>query len=172
MKPFSKKVYDPKLHKSVYLSETFANNMFNCGLYSSQEHPFGVYDIDLGIRYNGKPVALIEVENRKTAWKVGDFPFKTISLLERKYKYLDRADKYHVFYLGFRADMKDCYVFNSWVLRDLSIKKEIKHNKSGIGCEVKNEFRYEVPIKNAIFGISDSVSYIKGFIECGLKSDF
>jgi len=165
-----RKVYDQKLHDQVSEAEgKRIKEIFRKTSLSVVEHPFGIYDIDIGLKLNGKGVGLIEVENRQGSWERGDFPHLSISLLERKYRYVESKKKYPVFYLGFRSDMQDCYVFSAWALKTYSNKTKISHRKNGIGAELENEYRYTIPVEHAVWGIDNCVSYMCGAVESYLN---
>jgi hypothetical protein len=165
-----RKIYDAKLHKDVEIAETIKiKEIFSKTDIEIVQHPFGDYDIDIGLKLVNQPVGLIEVENRKDSWQRGDFPHLSISLLERKFKYAKRYDKYCLFYLGFRSDMEDCYVFSSWVLKEFGTKHKIEHRPNSIGSDLKNEYRYSIPVGHAVWGIDNCVSYIRGSLESYLK---
>ena len=70
-----RKIYDAKLHKDVEIAETIKiKEIFSKTDIEIVQHPFGDYDIDIGLKLVNQPVGLIEVENRKDSWQRGDFP--------------------------------------------------------------------------------------------------
>jgi hypothetical protein len=161
-----RKKYDSNLHEKVgYAESDKIQKIFHRTNLEVVQHPYGEYDIDIGLKLDGEIVALIEVENRLDSWVKGDFPHLSISLLERKFRYIKSRNDCCLFYLGFRKDMEDCYAFSSWSLLKYGQKAKINHRSSGIGSDLENEYRYRIPIEHAVWGVENSVSYMCGAVE-------